>query len=388
VRELGDPRPTAAGDALRALDWLIYGHVNVGGAYDSNTVSSPTSRPAYGSRFQPYVIAERNNGIQRTLLYGTGDIRYYPSLGRLDVMNTTAGAAHVWEIQRDLIFRVQAEATRAMESSALTGTSTTPGVIYTEPASYTSLFGSTSIQKSFGNFFTAIGGSVTGTTYDNTKDNLGNVVSEQFRNGTMSTLNGRIGYHLTPLVYTFVEPSLIWARYNSSSLDSDGYKIRGGFGTDRISLFSGEIYGGTLTQHFHDPHIPTLTSWLYGGKISWYPTRFVTVTGAVDQTIGTSDFSVGLFTPGSVTKINTAKLDASWSATRVVTLNGRLTFKQYEFLNSFRRDDSKETGLSVAYNVTPRFSIVVDFSHIQYTSNLAGAGYTRNFVSVGGNTKF
>ena len=388
AREQRDPRPTTAGNALRALDWLIYGNVTVGGAYDSNVFGSPNQRSVSGARFQPYVIAERNTGIQRTLLYGTGDLRYYPSLGRTDVVSTTAGVTHVWEIQRDLVFRVQGEATRGIEASNLNSVLSAPGVTYTEPANYTSLFGSTSIEKSFGNFFTAMGASVTGTTYNNTKDNLGNVVSEQYRNGTMSTLNGRIGYHITPIVYAFVEPSMNWGRYNASNLDSDGYRIIGGLGTERISLFNGEIYAGTLTEHFTDPTIPTLVRGIYGGRVSWFPTRFISVTGAVDQSLGTSDFSPGLFTSGSVTKINTSKLSASWSVARDWNLDGRLAFKQYEFLNSTRRDDSTETGLAVTYNLNPRFGIVIDFSHLQYTSSLAGAGYTRNFVSVGGKTKF
>ena len=45
------------------------------------------------------------------------------------------------------------------------------------------------------------------------------MVNEQFRNGTMSTFNGRIRiYHLTPILYTFVEPSMIWGNYNATSL--------------------------------------------------------------------------------------------------------------------------------------------------------------------------
>jgi hypothetical protein len=290
------------------------------------------------------------------------------------------------EIERDLVFRTQIEASRGMDSSALTGT--TPGVLYTQPTNYTSLFGSTSIQKNFGNFFTAIGASVTGATYDSTQDNLGNVVSEQYRNGTMSTLNGRLGYHVTPLVYTFVEPSLMWGCYTGSNLDSNGYRIVGGIGTDRISLFNGEIYGGTLTERFTDSIIPTLTGGTFGGKVSWFPTYFVTVTASEDQTIGTSDFSVGLFTPGSVTKIDTSKLSASWSASNTVTLEARLVLKQYQFLGSFRRDDSTEIGATVSYKLTSRFSLVVDFGYVDYVSDLTGAGYKREFVSVGGDTKF
>ena len=46
-----DPRPATTGNALRALDWLIYANVTVGGAYDSNVYAAPTQQSVYGSRF-------------------------------------------------------------------------------------------------------------------------------------------------------------------------------------------------------------------------------------------------------------------------------------------------------------------------------------------------
>ena len=114
-----DPRPTTADGAFKALNWLIYSKVALGAAYDSNIFASPNPQTVYGARFQPEIIAERNTGIQRTLLYGFGDIRYYPSLGQTDVLNTTAGLTHVWEIYRDLVFRTQFEATRTQQTSSL-----------------------------------------------------------------------------------------------------------------------------------------------------------------------------------------------------------------------------------------------------------------------------
>jgi hypothetical protein len=387
AREQSDPRPKTADGALQALDWLIYGNVLVGGAYDSNVLSAPNQQSAYGMRFQPYVVAERNTGIQRTLIYGIGDFRFYPSIGRTDVADTHVGLAHVWEIERDLLFRTQAEAERGLESSSLNSSLNTAGVV-TEPVKFTSLFASTSIEKGFGRFFTAIGGSVNDTTYDNTKDNFGNPVNEQYRNGTRVTLNGRVGYHITPITYAFVEPSLNWGRFNSSSLNSSGYQVVGGLGTERISLFNGEIYGGSLVEEFSNPTIPTLTTPIYGGRISWFPTRFVTVTVSADQVLGTSDFSSNAFTNGSVTKLDTEKLSVFWSTTREVDLEGRIVFRQYDYLASFRRDNSTEFGAAVTYKFTPRFGLVLDYSHVDLTSNLAGAGWTRDFVSVSGKTKF
>ena len=106
LRAQGDPRPATADGALQLADWLVYSSLATGGAYDNNVNATPTNPiAAYGPRFQPTVIAERNTGIQQTFLYGTGDIRYYPIVNRTEFMDTTAGGVHVWEIQRDFIFQ-------------------------------------------------------------------------------------------------------------------------------------------------------------------------------------------------------------------------------------------------------------------------------------------
>jgi hypothetical protein len=41
ARVQNDPRPKTTNGALQALDWLIYGNLSVGGAYDSNVFASP-----------------------------------------------------------------------------------------------------------------------------------------------------------------------------------------------------------------------------------------------------------------------------------------------------------------------------------------------------------
>src|SRR5262249_40951156 len=149
----------------------VFGNLAFGSAYDSNQYASPNAVSAWGVRLQPSVVAARNTGIQRTLLYADGDFCYFPSLGRNDVVNTTVGLAYVCEIYHDLFLRSQFETTFGQQNSSLVNSN---GVLYTKPYNYTSLFGSASIEKSFGRFFTAIGGSVTGNVHNNTTDSLGN----------------------------------------------------------------------------------------------------------------------------------------------------------------------------------------------------------------------
>jgi hypothetical protein len=162
----------------------------------------------------------------------------------------------------------------------------------------------------------------------------------------------------------------------------------GGLGTARISLFNGEIYAGALTEYFSDPLTPTLTRPVYGGRISWYPTRFLTVTGSFDQTLGTSDFSRTVFTPGSATIVDRSKLLASWGILRDLTLEGNVQFQHYRYLSSPRLDDFTSVGFKTTYMWTQGLGITLDYSYGILTSNTPGVAYNRNFVSLGASSRF
>jgi len=388
MRPGSDPRPTSTEGKFQFFDWLLSAGVSYGGAYDSN-VNSTAINPqrAYGANFLPSLLAERNTGIQRTELYLSGDIRYYPSLGRTNLDGTRAGLIHVWEIQRDLIFRIQTQVAEVQAGSSFNNFLTT-GIYATTPVNYTQLFGSSSIQKEFGMFFTAIGGSVTGTKYQNSTDNLGNVIDEQFQNGTVSTLNGRIGYHISPIVYTYVEPSVNWARYDSSQLDSQGYRLVGGIGSGLISLFSGEIYGGYLKQTFEDPTVGAVTSPVVGGKLSWFPTRFLTLAVAADETFGTTDSRALAFTPGSPTKLTTVKLSGNWDFSYWYAFTVGASNQRIDYLHSPRVDDFTVLNAGIVFKIRPGFGLQLGYAHQHLYSNFPGIPYSRDLVTVSGNTQF
>ena len=219
-----DPRPASADGALQIYNWLVYGSVGVSGVYDNNINSSPVNPiAAYGAQITPSVIAEYNTGIQRTFLYGVGDFRYYPSVNRAQIWGSAAGIVLIWEIDRGLNFRAQAQVTDGESPLGYTNLGTN-AVVAIEPVEAVTLFGSTSIQRDVGLFFTALGGSVTYQTFNQTQTvDTDIAVPESYRDGTTYTVNGRFGYNVTPLVYAYVEPSINTAQFNDSSLDSQGY---------------------------------------------------------------------------------------------------------------------------------------------------------------------
>ncbi len=381
-----DPRPQSTKGTLQVLDWLLYGGLGWGAACDFNVALSPTNQiKACGPR----------------ILYGVGDIRWYPSVNQVQVADTTAGIVHVWEIQRDLIFRIQAQGKEDQQYSGFAGNLLPTNVFLTTPLKYTQGYASTSIQKNFGSFFTAIGGSFTGTEYQDIRDNFGNTIDEHFQNGIVGTINGRFGYHISPIIYTFIEPSVNEQRYNASRLNSEGYRVVAGIGSGRISLFNGEIYGGFAHQRFEDPTVSAVSVPVFGGKLSWYPTRFVTFTFTADRAFGTSDFSAqsllttgpianpttGLL-PGSPTQTTTETFKANWDFSQHFAFSGGIQNQQQDYLNSSRKDDLLTLTGGVTYKIWRNFGITVTYNHQHLFTNLAGASFSADFIGLGGNSSF
>jgi hypothetical protein len=403
-RYRSDPRPKTSEGAFQVADWLLFGGLGWGLACDYNLNSSPTNQQrACGPQITPSIVAAHNTGIQRTLVYGVGDIRWYPTLHEVQVVNTTAGLVHVWEIQRDLIFRIQGEGMRNQGYSSFAANLAPTGLSVTSPVKYNQGYGSASIQKEFGSFFTAIGGSVTRTAYENIQDNLGNTIDEQFRNGTVSTANARVGYHISPIIYTFIEPTLNWQRYADPNLNSQGYRVVAGLGSGRISLFNGEIYGGYAAQRFDDPIVGTSTIPVIGGRLSWFPTRFLTYTFTADRAFGTSDFVAnglgivpgspvstgpGGLLPGALTTTTAAALTGTWDFSRLLSFNATVSDQRIDYLNSTRRDDLLSFIGGVLFKIRPGLGIQVNYTHQNLYSNFPGAPYTRDFISAGAQSKF
>jgi hypothetical protein len=272
----------------------------------------------------------------------------------------------------------------------------------TSPVKYSQGYGSASIQKEFGSFFTAIGGSATRTVYDNIQDNLGNTIDEQSRNGTVSTANARFGYYISPIIYTYIEPTLNWQRYADPNLNSQGYRVVAGLGSGRIGLVNGEIYGGYASQRFDDPLVGTTSIPIVGGRLSWFPTRFLTYTFTADRTFGTSDFlanglgvapgsvintGAGLL-PGAVTTMTAARLSGTWDFSRLLSFNASVGDQRIDYLDSSRRDDLLTFVGGVLFKIRPGLGIQVNYTHQNLFSNFPGAPFKRDFVSAGAQSKF
>jgi hypothetical protein len=86
--------------------WIFYPSVILGAVYDDNIYRSETNRiHSWGTRVIPSFTGELNEGIYRTSVYGTADARFYSDNTGANAVDAKAGIKHVYEAQRDLIFR-------------------------------------------------------------------------------------------------------------------------------------------------------------------------------------------------------------------------------------------------------------------------------------------
>ena len=256
------PRPHAAHNPLtkrsrdyRGLpfgDWMLYPSVLVGGVADSNLVWSERQPVrAAGVRISPRVIAERNVGLHKTTAYAEADARLFPTLAYGAAINAQVGLAHVWEVQRDLIVKARVQYDRkALHISG--GAFALPGggyALLATPLVADQGLAEAAIQKSFGRLFVGLSLDATRTLYHDLRT-TGGVFPQSYRDSLTTRRGARGGLWISPALYAFGEAMGNLREISQADLSSRGYRLTAGLGSDRLSLFRGEIFAGLQRQHY------------------------------------------------------------------------------------------------------------------------------------------
>jgi hypothetical protein len=380
---------------LPFADWLIYPSLFVGVAFDDNVFQATnyrTSEP--GVRLRPNIVAVRDAGIHKTTAFAHGDIRLYPDLSTANAVDVRAGLSHRWEARRDLSFRFQGEYDRRtdMYNNGYVTTSNgaaTPaiGAKIASPQRYNQFIGSTAALKSFDRFFVGLGGSIVGTDYD-ALDTTAGSISQSYRNNVVYAATGRLGYLVTPLLYAFTEATGNFRNFDNAIYNSDGYRLVGGLGTDRISLFRGEVYAGYQRQLYDSPLFVSPSSPVIGGKVFWYPTRAWTVTASVDETFQDSGLTAVGNPTGSAARVTSALATVNYALSRSWSASVRGGHDALVYINGGRHDSRWTAGGQLNYEILRNLNATFDYSFVTVASNALGASFSRNIFSLGATYKY
>jgi hypothetical protein len=383
-----------AEDALIWGGWLIYPSGFAGAIYDTNPAQANVARGSAGLRVAPAILAENDNDLFKTKLYGDLDGRFYlkniPGFGT--VLSARAGATETYSPFRDLIINGQADFTRQTDLFSTLGTeqsvvplnTTGIGLAPTaNPQSYDQYSVGATVQKNFAQAFVTLAGSAVDISYDKTAGAVAPSPDGQTYTGTLKG-----GYWIVPVLYGYIEGSLDSRDYATSTLSSTGYRVVGGVGTDQIGLLKGEVYAGYQQESYRSAALGTAGGDVFGLRGYYYPLPELTVNVSIDESIGVSLLSATPTSPGTSTKVSTYLLNANYALAREWSANGRAGYITTDYIGNPRRDDSWTVGGTVTYNLLRNIGLTADYQHLKLSSNAAGQGFTRDVVTLGATYRY
>lgn len=365
--------------------WMLYPSLFAGALLDGNLVWS-TRNPvrAAGLRINPSIVAERDAGIHRTIAHAEVDARLFPSLSYGQATGASVGLAHVWDVRRDLTIKGNVLYERKTMHIA-GGAVATPGggfALLASPLASDNFSASVAAQKSFGRLFVGLSFDATRTMFGDLRTS-GGVFSQSYRDGLTTRATARGGMWLTPMLYGFGEASGNIRDIADSSLTSRGYRVTGGLGSDRISLFRGEVFAGAHRQTYQRSALTEATAPVFGGKIYWYPTRALTVRASFDQRFTDSSMPTPTNPNGYPARVTSALLHVHYHLARDWSAIWRAGFDRSVYLGVIRRDNGWHTGATFTYDIYRNMTASLDYEFQSVNSNAANASFTRNAVALG-----
>jgi Putative beta-barrel porin 2 len=382
-------------NALVVGDWMLYPTAFAGGIYDSNPAQVAQNPQASGGiRLVPAILAERTVAISKTSLYAMTDARVY-ALGDtqgVDAVAARLGGIEDYEPADSWVLHAQGDYTRQRDIFSTLGvtnslTSLNPtgvGVVPTQqPTTYNQFTGTGSVLKRFSNAFVSLGGSTVGILYNQPS---GTVPAPS---GVIFTAVTRGGVWVSPDIYTYVSGAVDKRNWDTSSLNSSGFRTLVGLGSDQIGLFRGEIYGGYQQESFDSGAIGTVGGSAYGGRLEYFPIPKLTLRAGADRSIGAS-----LLGAAPATSVGTASLVTSLLGQIVYApfpeweWSGRGGYVRASYVDTSQRDNGWTLGATLTYSIWQSFGLSLDYQHLALNSNVPDQGFTRDVVTFGISYKY
>jgi hypothetical protein len=403
-RSLND-KPVRDYQGLPFEGWMLYPSFFLGAVFDDNVYQSTNNRvAAAGVKVRPSIVADRDAGIHHSTLFANGDFNVYPGASGADTTNAQVGFSHKWEALRDFVFSVGGEYDRRTDIYN-NGVVTTPfgiGGVVASPQRYNTFGGYVSGLKSFDRFFIGLSASSYATTYDALYTASGSL-NQAYRDNLVTTVTGRLGYSITPLLYAYAESAGNFHDFSGASTydivapnvpsagtiyNSEGYRAVGGLGTDRIGLFKGEIYAGYQQQLYDYRPFGSPSSPVYGGKISWFPTRAWTITAALDETYQDSGLTTSHNLTGSAAHVTAATTNIQYAMAREWTASVYGGYADVVYVSGGRHDRRWIAGSTLNYEIMRNLYATFNYSYVLVESNALDGSFTRNQFSLGGTYKY
>jgi hypothetical protein len=420
--------PLGANGVLNFNGWLFFPSLKVFSVFTDNLYQAPTSPvKVAGIGVLPSLITEWSNGIHHTTLYGNAEVRDYTE-NSANIYDRQAGFVQRYAPLRDLIFTVQGDYTHKTNSNSLNNSIGDPlatpgsivlpngniqlpnGNIYTPSGQLVSgtaaanvAVGSTiltnpndqytamaSVFKIFNRGFVRLTETVSRTNYENQ--------TAGFSDSSMRTFAGNGGFWFSPWLYGYSDGTQ--SVRSAPGSNSTAYRAVGGIGSARIGLFSGAVYFGHQGSEVENSG-PAGGN-VYGGRLSYYPTREWTWTLTADETINnssqtsTSNLALNIGTQqsplqvplGSSTRTMAINLQTDYAVSRQLSVSGGLGYTRVQFLSTTELEEAWIGNVSLNYQLWRNMLLTLQYQYSQIVANVALTSSTRNYLMLAATYKY
>ena len=367
-------------------DILILPELTVGTVYNDNVFSSRTNtKGSFGVVVRPEITVKRDTGIQNTTLSASVDATKFFDVNNADTVSGTLDLKHVYEIERGFDLTYQGGIARSqdrMSAYGATNTGSGAGSVYVEPISYMTYSSALDLNKTYNDAFVSAGANVIDYMYENSRTTTGNTLVQSNRDLLEYAGHARAGLRFLSDGYAFIEPAVTQYDFKIGA-PATGYTVLAGVGTDRLSLFRGEIYGGfqSVTQSGAGVGSHDLSGGKFGGRVSWTPTRDLVASLNADHSITPTTALSGSI--GGLTRADTVSASVTYSYSTRVEVAGNVGYSEVSYLRTTRNDKVSEFGIGSTYYFTNSLGVRFEYAHTDVNSNQSIYNYTDNAVTLG-----
>lgn len=362
------------GRGIPAGSFMFYPSITAGMRYDDNIFASNTNRTSDWLFVERPELRLKSNWNRHSLDgYAWLEALQHAKFSTDNQVNGGIGASGVLDIQRDMILTANFQYARNHEERG-TGESQTR---FDKPVAYNQFDGGATLNKRFNRLWASFGGTLRRTDYEDPTVN-GVAVSQSYRDGTVSTEVGRVGYEVSPMTSVFFETALIQRNFNDSRFNSTGYRMAGGVKFEPSRLLNGEFFAGYMSEDYKTAGFQKVSSFTYGGNLVWSATRLLNVTADGLREARESAYL------GGVSMIDSQfGVKADYEIQRNLRAGGGLRYIRDDYNTTTRRDEYWQPSLFVKYLVTPNVAAGFDYKYTSFTTNGVGIlGYVKSVYMV------
>ena len=381
VRNRSHPGYEPAG--IRAGSMMFHPALLAKVLYNSNVFAVPTGEQGDTALLiSPYLTAQSDfNNHELKLDFGINHLEY-ADLSEESRTNAHAAASGRIDVRSDLAIAMAGKIARRHEAR---GTSNSP-LLAAEPVPYDEYDVSTSVTKSFNRLEVSVGGAFEHRDYHDVRMVGGGTLDQDFRDGEIYVIGGRLTYKLKPGFGVFADGRYNWRHFNNLpglNGDSEGYDLLAGAEFDITSMVHGVVGIGYLSQQYAAPGVGDATGLSYFADIIWTATPLMTVTiggrRKVDETaLATS--------PGRLDASGYLEIDYELRRNIIVSPSINIVYEDYTGIP--REDWVVEPGLRLDYLVNRHFSVGARYVYTSRDSNVSVNDFDRHIVGIHAKAQF